>query len=425
MLRQVTGNGKSTQDRLQIGALKRLMRSRLGLRLTRAWLAQGIASRPHERVVADFFLELAGKAYADRAAPVVWTNIFVPSELIYGLGLAPFYPETGAALAASLGLSHLGVEGAEAAGYPIDLCTVNRSAAGLRAAGLYPHADAYVVTSNLCDVSGQMLANFAHAEDRPFVLLDVPQSEDETAVAYLADQLGELVDRMIAELGIAFNPERLRQAIRHSNQARTFALEVAALREAHPAPLRGSSMLGELGNLAAMFGHATGVAYYRSLRDYAQERVQSGEPEQANQKVRLYWMHLGPYYKTDFLSHLEDGLGAVIAFEEFSTVWWERLDEEEPLRSLARKMLSNPLNGTVERRLGQALGHIARYDCAGAVHFSHWGCRQSSGALRTVRDRLRREGIPLLVLDGDCVDPVNLQLGPLRTRVEAFVEMLV
>ena len=88
-------------------------------------------------------------------------------------------------------------------------------------------------------------------------------------------------------------------------------------------------------------------------------------------------------------------------------------------------MLANFQNGAVERRLDRTLGHIARYDCAGAIHFSHWGCRQSSGALRPLRDRLRREGIPLLVLDGDCIDPVNLQLGPLRTRVEAFVEMLV
>ena len=213
-------------------------------------------------------------------------------------------------------------------------------------------------------------------------------------------------------------------AIRLSNQARELALEVMALREAHPAPLRGSSMLGELGNLTSLFGHPAGVAYYGALRDYIQERIGRAEPEQANQKVRLYWMHLGPNYETDFIPHLEDDLGAVIAFAEAGTLWWEKLDEEEPLRSLARKMLSNPLNGTVERRVDLALRHIARYDCAGAVHFSHWGCRQTSGALRNVRDRLRREGIPLLVLDGDCVDPVNLQLGPLRTRVEAFVEML-
>jgi benzoyl-CoA reductase/2-hydroxyglutaryl-CoA dehydratase subunit BcrC/BadD/HgdB len=118
-------------------------------------------------------------------------------------------------------------------------------------------------------------------------------------------------------------------------------------------------------------------------------------------------------------------LGAAIAFEETSFVWWDTLDEEQPLRSLARKMLANYYNGPVERRVDMALRHITRYQCVGAVHFSHWGCRQSSGALHVLRGRLRREGVPLLVLDGDCVDPTNLQMGPLRTRVEAFVEMLV
>jgi benzoyl-CoA reductase/2-hydroxyglutaryl-CoA dehydratase subunit BcrC/BadD/HgdB len=136
-------------------------------------------------------------------------------------------------------------------------------------------------------------------------------------------------------------------------------------------------------------------------------------------------MHLGPNYQTDFLAHLEDDLGGVIAFEETGTVWWDELNEEQPWRSLARKMLANPLNGPVERRLDLALSHIARYQCVGAVHFSHWGCRQSTGALRNIRDQLRGKGVPLLVLDGDCVDPDNLQLGPLRTRVEAFIEMLV
>jgi benzoyl-CoA reductase/2-hydroxyglutaryl-CoA dehydratase subunit BcrC/BadD/HgdB len=425
MLKRITGDGRSTRDRLQIGLLKRLMRSRVGLRLAQAWLAQGVATRPHERIVADFFLESAAQAYADRSTPVAWTNLFVPCELIYGLGLVPFYPETWAGLAATLGLSHLGVEGAEALGYPVDLCTFNRAAAGLRDAGLYPRADAYLATSNLCDVTGQMLAGFAHAEGRPFVLLDVPQSQDEAAADYLTAQLNELVERWTAELGISYDPDRMQEAIRLSNQARALALEVAALREAHPAPLRGSSMLGELGNLTSLFGRPAGVAYYRALRGYVQERIGRAEPEQTDQRVRLYWMHLGPQYETDFLPHLEDDLGVVIAFEEFGALWWDELDEKKPIRSLARKMLANPLNGTVERRVDMTLRHIARYDCAGAVHFSHWGCRQSSGALRVVRDRLRREGIPLLVLDGDCVDPVNLQLGPLRTRVEAFVEMLV
>ncbi len=425
MLKQRVVDQRPTQERLKIGALKWLMRSRLGLRLARGALTRGVRYKPHDRVSSDFFLELAQQVYTDHSTPVVWTNIFVPCELIWGLGLVPFYPETWAGLAAALGLSSLGVEGAEVLGYPVDLCTVHRSAAGLRAAGLYPHADAYIATSNTCDVTSQMLAGSAHAQGRPFFFLDAPQGKEETDVAYLVAQLQELVAGLTTEVGVPFEPERMCQAIRFSNQARALALEVAALREARPAPLRGSALLDQLGILTSMFGHPAGVTYYRALRDYTLGRIQGNEAEQANQRVRLYWMHLKPYFPTELLPHMEDDLGAVIAFEEASSVWWDALDEERPLRSLARKILSNYLNGPVERRADMALDHIARYQCVGAIHFSHWGCRQSSGALHVLRGRLRKVGVPLLVLDGDCVDSTNLPMGPLRTRIEAFVEMLV
>ena len=60
----------------------------------------------------------------------------------------------------------------------------------------------------------------------------------------------------------------------------------------------------------------------------------------------------------------------------------------------------------------------------GAVHFSHWGCRQSTDALRVVAEALQAEGVPLLVLDGDCVDARSYSDGQYRTRLEGFVEML-
>lgn len=112
-------------------------------------------------------------------------------------------------------------------------------------------------------------------------------------------------------------------------------------------------------------------------------------------------------------------------FEEHNTIWWEPLDEARPLRALAARILSHPGNGSIERRLAMLLDGVARYACDGVVQFNHWGCRQSSGAVRVIHDRLRREGIPFLALDGDSLDPSNLQTGPLRTRIEAFVETLV
>jgi benzoyl-CoA reductase/2-hydroxyglutaryl-CoA dehydratase subunit BcrC/BadD/HgdB len=402
-----------------------VLHSNLAWRVARATAPRRVATKPHDQVAWEFFLGLGQRLYARRSTPVIWSSIMVPSELIWGLGLAPFYPETAAGIGTRLGLSRTGVEGADALGYPIDLCTFNRSAAGLRAAGLYPHADAYVASSNLCDATSQIMAGFAHAHGRPFSLLDVPQTDDEEATTYLTTQLKDIVNHWTMELGVSFDPERLRQAVDSSNQARALALEVMGLREADPAPLRGSSMLGQLGILTSIFGHPAGVAYYRALRDYVQERIQRAEPEQEKQKIRLYWMHLGPNYSNELLSHLEDDLGVVIAFEETSTLWWDELDPEQPFRSLARKMLAMYMHGPVERRADLALRHIAHYQCIGAIHFSHWGCRQSSGALRVIQDRLRRQRVPFLDLEGDCVDPTNLQSGPLRTRIDAFFEMLV
>ncbi len=247
MLKRVPGDGQLTLDKLKLRAGKRLLRSCPVLRLARALLPRRKALKPYQRVELDFVLELGERLYADRSTPVVWCNVFVPCELIWGLGLVPFYPETAAAIGAGLGLSPLGVEQANMLSYPVDLCTFHRSAAGLRAAGLYPRADVYIATSNVCDVTGQMLANFAHADDRSFFFLDVPQSEDEAAVDYLMAQLQELVDRLTGRLGVPYEPERMRQAIRLSNQARALALEVATLREADPGPLRGSALLDQLG----------------------------------------------------------------------------------------------------------------------------------------------------------------------------------
>lgn len=408
---------------LTAAMLKRVLRSKMGLNLLKGYWGFN-SMKEHIRIGGEFALNLAQRTYMKPDAPLVWFNALFPPELIWGLGLIPFYPEIVSGMAANVGLGPASLAQASDAHYPMDICTFHRNAAGLALQGLFPEGDAYVSTSNVCDIASQMLASSAHQAGKEFFLIDVPPSYDEETIAHVEKQLRDLVERLCALTGVTFDIDRLREAIRLSNQARERHWEVRKLRSAEPAPLRGSSQLNQLALIVTAFGTPAGVEFYRALRDYTQDLVSQGGSEQENQRYRLYWMHLKPYFRTELMSWLEDELGAVIVFEEASNVWWKPLDEREPLRALADKILSVYYNGPVERRLETTLNCVAEFKAQGVVQFHHWGCRQSTGALRVMRDVLRREGIPFLQIDGDCIDETNLQLGPLRTRIEGFLEML-
>jgi benzoyl-CoA reductase/2-hydroxyglutaryl-CoA dehydratase subunit BcrC/BadD/HgdB len=380
--------------------------------------------KEHIRIGGEFALNLAQRTYISPDAPVVWFNALFPPELVWGLGVIPFYPEIVSGMGASVGLGPSSLAAASDAHYPMDICTFHRNAAGLALQGIFPEADAYVSTSNACDIAGQMLASFAHESNREFLLIDVPPSYDEESIDYVEKQLDDLVERLSALTGLTLDMQRFRKTLRLSNQAREYYQEVRKLRSAEPAPLRGSSQLNQLALIVTAFGTSDAVQFYRALRDYTQDLVSQGDSEQAHQRYRLYWMHLKPYFPTDLMSWFEDELGAVIAFEEASNVWWEPLDETQPLRAIAEKILSVYYNGPLERRLQTTLQCVEEFGAQGVVQFHHWGCRQSTGALRVMRDVLRSKGIPFLQIDGDCIDEANLQLGPLRTRIQGFLEML-
>lgn len=422
---QVIPPSVADPNALPLAAALRLIHSPLAFKAIRALAPHDPRVPAHFRPSASFVLDLARQLYAEHPERVVWASVFVPCELFWGLGLTPFYPEVAAAAGAALGLTPHAIAQASESGVPVDLCTYHRAAFGLARDGFYPPAAAFVSTSHLCTLAGIMFAADAHRRGKPFRLIDVPPVFDSDSLDYVEAQLEVLVGELCEATGARYDPDRMRESIRLCNQARALAIEFNDLRVARPSPLRGGPMLGVLGLGLWILGLPDGVNHFRAWRDYTAQRVSRRDPEQPLQKTRLFWLHLRPFAESGLIQHLEDDLGAVIAFEEHNTIWWDEMDESRPLRGLAAKILAHPSNGSVERRLKMILDGVARYECDGVVHFSHWGCRQASGAVRVIRDRLRREGIPMLELDGDCIDPANVQTGPLRTRIEAFIETLV
>ncbi len=372
----------------------------------------------------DFLFDSMKKGF-HKERPVAWISAFTPSEIPYAFNLDPILPEVIACLAAHMGVSDHPISMAEHNLYSTDLCSFYRCGAGLALGGYLPKPDLIISTSHLCDGAHRFFHNMSQLFGCDHYLIDVPYGNDDRDHAYLVGELYDLADFIGKRTALHLDNERAAEVLELSNRTRWVMLKINELRRGVPSPFSGSEgMSYVLGMNFCTLGSQLGLAFFRALHGMIQERVSRGEGVIEEEKHRLLWLHhIKPYYPNAIFDILE-ALGAVVSFEEANHIYWNPMDPRHPLESLASKMLSNFGCGPIERRIEAILEMAGKYRVNGAIHFSHWGCRQSCGGSHMVRDAMRERGIPTLVLDGDGADACNYSEGQTRTRLEAFIEML-
>jgi benzoyl-CoA reductase/2-hydroxyglutaryl-CoA dehydratase subunit BcrC/BadD/HgdB len=366
-------------------------------------------------------------AYNGKQA-VGFGSLFLPYEFFHGIGSTPFLPEVMAGFTASLGLADRTLEKAASSWYSQDLCTFHRSASGAVEMDIFPRPS-FIISSNLaCDAAQKSFYHFGkiYGIEKQYYLLDVPYNNNPEAVSYLSGQLKEIAGNIIENTGLQENMSRLSETIRISNEFRKWALKVNALRRKlldYPSYYNGLSFILPFHGLA---GTRETVALYKLMHAELNDLLkiqQSQSAEKRSIPKRILWLHLKPYYNNDIFEIMEQS-NCSVAFEEINNVYWPELDPAKPYESMAIKMLSHPLTGKIENRLKALKQMASDYDIDGAVLFSHWGCRQSNGGARIIKDFFAKKGIPLLVLDGDCVDRSNSSAGQIKTRLQGYMEIL-
>lgn len=357
---------------------------------------------------------------------VVWTSLFVPSELLFGMGLLPFSLEVSAALFAGVGQSSKGLMEADAAGIPIDVCSFHKSALGFALKGYLPRPIAHAATSSLCDSNLKMIRVCESITRKDTIVLDVPYELSKDSVQYLARQLRNLVKKLEEVSGRKMDPERLRDTIERANRTRQRMLELNEVRVSPFSPLPGARALGFMLPSYLLSGSEISEEFYARLSRELREKVKTREEAglKPDKKVRLLWLELKPYFKNEIPANIEKNSDVKIAFEETNYVYWKELDPDRPYESLARKLISNHYNGPLERRIEVLKKLVKKYNIDGLVVFSQWGCRRNNAAVPIIKRELNREGFPVLNIDGDCVDDQNVAKGQISTRFEGFLEML-
>lgn len=377
--------------------------------------------RPDEigKVSIRFSLELLKKNFS-KGSKVIMTNVFTPTEPLFALNTFPILPEVASAVSANFGISNSALYESDEILFSKDSCSVHRNLIGLIKMGFLPKPNYIVTTDKPCHSAVHSFYLISKLFGGEYIVIDIPEELNDENINYLSKRIYDIFIYLSKELKIKNPIKNLEKAIELSNETRKYLVEINELRK-KKVLIDGRKFLGYLGMIFSAFGSEYGRDFFKLLRDKLKLLYEEGY--EIKVKNRIYWMHLGPYFKVDLFDFLNKK-GAFIVFEETSNVYWDEFDKGDPFKSIAKKLINYKIFSNLEERYKTAQQIIDEYKIDGVVIFNQWGCRQGAGSSYLLRKKLINSGIPTIIIDGDLVDETNFPKEQIKTRVEGFLEVL-
>lgn len=377
----------------------------------------------HRKLYALELARLGTRLYSG-ANRVAWCGITAPFDLLNAMGVTSCFVEFIGAMLASTGVVGSFLEETDHIGYSPDACSYHRAVTGATLKGLMPVPEILIGTTNPCSGGLAVIEHLAYHFKKPIFVLHIPQDETDAGVRFLAGQLREMVDFVTRATGITLDRDRLDAAVENTNRAREIMSATYELAKSVPSPVT-SRDLGNFGIVMALFlGTEAAVKIAEAYRDEFSKRVEKKTAGMSGEKYRILWIQNRVQFKHPLEALLSDEYGASIVVDELNDITWDPVDPRDPYAGIARRSISIPFNGTMERRVDHLKKLAREYRVHGAINPCNWGCRQGTGARGLIEEGLREIGVPVLNLEVDCVDSRKFTEGQFRTRIEAFVEMM-
>jgi len=383
-------------------------RGRLNIRDTK------LPTLDHFRVVNHAFPKTKEIMDLKRQGKMIfgWLCTYVPEEIIHAAGILPVRI-TGYS-------REMELEDGNAYLY-VNNCSFSRSCLQMGLRGEYDYLDG-VVAGSTCDGARRLFDLWLHYIKTPFHhILTVPRKYTERAHGLYYEQVGMFKQHLEQYLNIKITDAALLQSIEVYNESRDLLKKLYELRKLDKPLITGTETMEVLNASFRMpkelFNHY--------LRQLLAELAISGRacPSRARLMVTGSVMN-----NPEFIQSIEE-LGGLVVTDELctSTRYWSDpvvLDGWSPLEAISRRYLSNfpcarmvPSDGRFERilqlareyRIDGVISQIIRY----CVPYAH--------DLPLMTEKLRQINIPTLALD---VEYGTSGSGQIRTRVQAFLEML-
>ena len=314
---------------------------------------------------------------------------------------------------------------------PRNLCALIKSAVGFKLGRICPYFQAadLIVGETTCD--GKKKTWEILDEYIPTYVMDLPNSRSPADRELWLSELKRFVDKVEEVTGNAITPDRLAEATALINSKRAALARLFEVRKARPAPISGLDALLVV-QISFYDDPARFTQKTNELCGELEARVQAGEGVAPADAKRI--LYAGTPMPIPFwtIPALIEGTGAVVVAEESCTgsrllaggdtaIPGDGIDGQ--LAAIAdRQLQTNCACFTPnDARIDDILRMVKEYEADGVIHFSLSFCQPYNLEGVRVQRALQEAGIPVLLLEGDYTEE---QAGQLKTRIEAFVEML-
>jgi bzd-type benzoyl-CoA reductase N subunit len=354
------------------------------------------------------------KKWKDEGKKVVgYICTYIPEEIIYAAEVLPIRI-TGDS-------EQSGLE--EASAYMhIYTCSFARSCLELALKNQYGFLDGFVGAST-CDPIRRLADYWEIYIPIPFFFVfTVPKRFDHGAFSLYQIQVERFKEKFEEFMGTKITDESLRDAIRVYNRNRELLYKLFELRRSDNPPISGAETL-EVINA----GFRMPKEQHNELLERLLQECRENHRALAESHPYRLMINGSPLNNPEFIKTIED-LGGLVVIDELCTgarYFWDQVDTSlPPLEALAKRYLNHFPCARMypcEERFKRVINLAKDYKVQGVITQMVRYCTPYTRDQVLLRERLEKEGIPVLSLD---VEYGQGGVGAVRTRVQAFLEIL-
>ena len=346
-----------------------------------------------------------------------WTNLFAPVEILQCFDLSCLSAEALSSFMSGFMIEDLFLSNAEAMGIAPTLCSYHKCFLGLENSGILPPARVAVTTSIACDANFNTFRLTESLSGVPTVFLDIPANLNENTIRYVEEQLKSLIETLTKVTGKTFDIDRLREILARENRSRALYKEFLQDKARRTYQTTLTLQMYGLFVTHLSIGSKEAEHFFSSL-----SREIKTMPEFHGK--RIFWVHLLPFYQETLKDVFNLSDRYQIQGFDMNLDYMEELDTRDPIRALSIKLIRNLYNRPFEEKEEFVIRMAKALSADALIHFCHWGCKQSIGGVERIRSAAKKASLPILVIDGDGIDRKNSGNAQIKTRLEAFLEMI-